>query len=865
MVKKLIAIIRKLSPKSYWKEILAILIILFAFIFFREQRKELLEIGPMLEQADKTWLIIGVLLTLAYVFSQGMMYRSCFSSLGLKINLSIAVELFLKRNFLSVFLPAGGISSLAYTTSQLRRRNLNKLQIHQASALYGFIGMFTVFMVAVPVVIYSYFKNQSHVSIWQSILLLGVVLVFTFFLYWSFRNKKGIYSLLEARFPTFTAQVDQVFHANLDRRALGFIILFSLLIEACGILHAYIAMYALGLSHSFEAAVVGYTISILLMIVSPFLRGMGAVELSMLYVFTNYGYQKLEGLGITLLYRIFEFWLPLLLGLLAFAWRGQQLLTRIGPAILIFFLGLVNLCSVLTPPLTERLKLERFYVPMDAIYGSKQIVFLLGLGLVIISAYLIKGYRSAYWVAIVFCVLFILGHLGKALDYEEAVITFMVLLLLLFHKRQYRIKSSNKWLRLGFGSFVSVFFAVCSFSIVCFYFIDKHHFGYSFGLRDAFIYTARCFLFYTDTGLDPQTVFAKEFLWICKTLGIFCWLLMIYAIIVPRKYRVSGNEFEERELAQKYLNKFGLSSLDYFKLAKDKELFFSELAAGFTAYRVVKNYAVVLEEPVCEIHHKEELITEFENFCKKQGLIAIYYRIEENSLIYFKEHRKKKLLIGQEAIVDLKLFTLEGKDKKSLRNGLNNLQRNGFECNIQIAPHDDALIAELKKVSDEWLAHYERKEMVFSQGSFCPMALKDHDLILMRDKDQRLVAFLNIIPDYAMEECTYDLIRKTADAPGAAIDGLILKMITYGKEQGYRYLNIGMVALAGLDVTEIPAEKILKFISNKVPNFRFFKSQKEFKEKFTHRWENRYLVFNHDFDLFQLPQVIWRAMKPIKP
>ena len=865
MVKKLIALMRKFSPKSYWKEILAILIILFAFVFFREQRKELLEIGPMLQQSDKSWLLVGVLFTFLYVLSQGMMYKFSFQSLGLNINLSIAIELFLKRNFLSVFLPAGGISSLAYSTSQLRRRDLNKLQIHQASALYGFIGMFTVFVVAIPVIVYSYFKNQTHLSIWQSIIVLGIVLTLAFFLYWSFVKKKWIYPFLESKYPTFTAQVEQVFQANVDRKSLGFTILFSLIIEACGIMHAYIAMYALGLEHSFEAAVVAYTISILLMIVSPFLRGMGAVELTMLYVFTNYGYQKVEGLGITLLYRIFEFWLPLFLGLLAFAWRGQQLLTRIGPALLIFFLGLVNLCSVLTPPLSERLQLERFYVPMDTIYGSKQMIFLLGLGLVINSAYLIKGYRSAYWVAMIFCMLSILGHLGKALDYEEAVITFLVLVLLLFHKKQYRIKSSNKWLRFGFSSFIGVFIAVCAFSVVCFYFFDKQHFGYSFGLADALFYTARCFLFYTDTGLEPKTAFAKEFLWICKTLGIVCWLLLFYAFIVPRKYRVAKNEVEERVLAKKYLNKFGLSSLDYFKIAPDKELYFSEIASGFTAYRVVKNYAVVLEEPVCEIHHKEELISEFETFCKKQGLIPIYYRIEENSLIYFKEHRKKKLLIGQEAIVDLKLFTLEGKDKKSLRNGLNNLQRNGFECNIQIAPHDDALLAELKEVSDEWLAHYERKEMIFSQGCFCPIALKDHDLILMRDKYGRLVAFLNIIPDYAMEECTYDLIRKTADAPGAAIDGLILKMITYGKEQGYRYLNIGMVALAGLDVTEVPAEKILKFISNKVPNFRFFKSQKEFKEKFTHRWENRYLVFNHDFDLFQLPQVIWRAMKPIKP
>jgi phosphatidylglycerol lysyltransferase len=43
----------------------------------------------------------------------------------------------------------------------------------------------------------------------------------------------------------------------------------------------------------------------------------------------------------------------------------------------------------------------------------------------------------------------------------------------------------------------------------------------------------------------------------------------------------------------------------------------------------------------------------------------------------FESFGKKSLPIGQEAIVNLQTFTLEGKDKKSLRNALNALKK-GF-------------------------------------------------------------------------------------------------------------------------------------------------------------------------------------------
>ena len=118
--------IKSFSAKLYWREILAVLMILLAFIFFRSERRELLQIIPNIENANGSWLITGVIVTLVYILLQSGMYVSSFFSIGLSLKWVDAIELFLKRNFLSIFLPAGGVSALAYTPSQLRKREFNK-------------------------------------------------------------------------------------------------------------------------------------------------------------------------------------------------------------------------------------------------------------------------------------------------------------------------------------------------------------------------------------------------------------------------------------------------------------------------------------------------------------------------------------------------------------------------------------------------------------------------------------------------------------------------------------------------------------------------------------------------------------------
>lgn len=161
MLKKIDFFFKKTITKMRWQELLAILILFLAFVFFRSERKEMSSILPQLHAAKTIWITAGILLTGVYVLLQAFMYMSSFRAVGVPLKFADALELFLKRNFLSVFLPAGGISSLAFTPRKIQRKNYDKKTVHKASAIYGFVGIVTVFLVGIPVVAYAAFVNKN--------------------------------------------------------------------------------------------------------------------------------------------------------------------------------------------------------------------------------------------------------------------------------------------------------------------------------------------------------------------------------------------------------------------------------------------------------------------------------------------------------------------------------------------------------------------------------------------------------------------------------------------------------------------------------------------------------------------------------
>ena len=859
MAKKIINYLQN-AGKSYWREILAVLLLLVGIYFFRSQRHELLSLQEHLGNSQPQWIVAGVIVSILYVLFQAAMYRSSFAAIGSSLQWPHAIDLFLKRNFLSVFLPAGGVSSLAYAPSYLKKNGINKVQTGQASAIYAFVGILTVFIIALPVLVISIFQQSRIENTLEGLIGITVFLAVIVWIVRSVRKKAWLYQQVNNRFPKIIHSVDEFFSVNISNKQGILTVVHSLFIELCGIAHIYIACKALGLPASLEASAIAYVLSVLLMLFSPFLRGLGAVELAMVFVLQSFGFSAVNALAITVLYRFFEFWLPLLAGLFSFLWKGRYIFMRLFPAILVFLLGVVNILSVITPPIAGRLRLLSRFIPVESINATNLFVLLTGFILLVTSAYLIRGQRNAWLLAMILSVVSLFGHMFKALDYEEAMLAASVLLILAVSAKEYRLKSNPKLVQLGFVSVILVFAAVWVFGFVGFYFLDKKEFGFSFTTWQSLKLSAQNFILIGEDDLFPKTRFAHEFIRLMHTLGFMAWGFLAFVILKPILNRKRFLD-SPGERAKRLLERYGNSPVDYFKIDPDKLLFFSDEADGFVSYRISSGFAVVLEEPVCAEENKVIILREFDTHCRKMGLKTAFYRVDENSISYFQFLKKRKLLIGQEAILEIEKFSLEGRDKKSLRNGLNSLQKKGFVTTIMKAPLSAELVAEMKLVSDEWLQGYNKKELAFSQGMFSSK-IATHDVIVVRDAEQKLKAFLDIIPDFAPDEVTYDLIRKTMDAPGGCMDALIIELTNYAKQKGAKYLNLGLVPLTGMEEPDTTAEQLMNYAYRKLKRFRHYSGLRNFKEKYASIWHNKYLVYESDFDLLQLPMALNKVMQP---
>ena len=119
--------------------------------FINHEHTELAEVKRVLLDADWVYVLAGIILTVVCISLQGLMYVASYASIRHRIPLITAIVLFLKRNLISIFLPAGGISLLAFFTGEIEKKGITKSQIHFASAVYGFVGILSVIVVAVPI------------------------------------------------------------------------------------------------------------------------------------------------------------------------------------------------------------------------------------------------------------------------------------------------------------------------------------------------------------------------------------------------------------------------------------------------------------------------------------------------------------------------------------------------------------------------------------------------------------------------------------------------------------------------------------------------------------------------------------------
>jgi phosphatidylglycerol lysyltransferase len=512
--------------------------------------------------------------------------------------------------------------------------------------------------------------------------------------------------------------------------------------------------------------------------------------------------------------------------------------------------GILNLISVMGGPAQPKLLAAIF--PLEFIHLSRTPTILIGFALIVSSLNIYKRKKRAWSVVLALSFFSTIFHLMRGHNYEGALLSFALLLLLLVTRNTFTVKSGRPDLRSGVLRLLVSAAAAIGYGIGGFWLLDERHFGINFHINDATIATMRFLALSRDPRLVPHTAYGH---WFLDSLYMITFTACVYsgfALFRPMLYRFRIVP-QERARARESVVLYSRTPLDLFKLWPDKSYFFSPSHRCVVAYRVADNVAIALGDPVGPEEEIESTVRGFLELCRENGWAVAFYQTLPDFLPLYRSSRLRKLKIGDDAMVDLSDFSLEGKSKRELRSKVRQCEAKGIRTIEYQPPVKDDVIAQLKAVSDQWLRIPGRRERWFTLGQFDPEYLRSTPVLAVVNNLGTVLAFINLISVNSVE-ITGDLMRRRMDAPNGIMDYLFLKLFLYARERGYARVSLGMAPMTGFrEYEEATAEE--RAIHGLFQQFDFlfsFRGLHHYKAKFATSWEPRFLIYRN---ILELPRI----------
>jgi phosphatidylglycerol lysyltransferase len=522
--------------------------------------------------------------------------------------------------------------------------------------------------------------------------------------------------------------------------------------------------------------------------------------------------------------------------------------TQIGvwtAAFLTSLVGVVNLLSAVTASEWARVKWIKGIFPFEVREGGHLFAALTGFFLLMLASNLLRRKRIAWLLTVALLIVSILSHLLKGFDWEESLLSFVLLVQLLVMRDVFTAQSDRPSIAQGFRVLIWALLFTFAYGTAGFFLVDLRHYDYNFSLTDALGQTLAMFFTEDDAGLVPRTPFGYFFANSIYLVGAVTLSYALLMLLRPVLLRGEPATPAERQRAKEIVEKYGRSSLAPLTLLKDKAYYFSPSGRSVIAYVPKGRGAIALGDPIGPDDDRKEVMIGFIQFCQRNDWHPAFYQTLPDDLDLYRTLGFRVLKIGEEAIIDLKAFTLQGKAGKDLRAALNRMKKLGHEVKFYQPPISAPLLLELKAVSDEWLKMTQGSEKQFSLGWFYEEYLRDCEIIVVRGADGQISAFVNVIPEYQLNEITIDMMRRRTEVEQGTMDFLFTSMFQHFKERGYDTFNLGLSALSGVgEKPQSPRlEKALHYLYEHLNQFYNFKGLHAFKEKFKPDWQPRFFVY----------------------
>jgi phosphatidylglycerol lysyltransferase len=547
-------------------------------------------------------------------------------------------------------------------------------------------------------------------------------------------------------------------------------------------------------------------------------------------------------LGSLLAYRAIYYFVPLVFGTLLFgskevsAQRSRLALARelasvyIAPVVpqvagaLTFLAGALLLFSGATPAVDERLAFLDQFLPLAVLEVSHLVGSLVGLGLLVLARALFRRVQAAYHICVWLLVAGVFASLLKGLDFEEATLLMLVLGVLTLGRRAfYRPTAilSERFTPAWVASIAGVVLMAVWIGIV-----SHRHLPYSNQLWWTFALH----------GNAPRALRASLAVIVLGTAYVLLNMLR------PARPQPAVAGPEDLERARPLIAASDLTVANA-ALSGDKRLLFSEAGDAFLMYQVAGHSWIALGDPVGSLAGAEELVWRLREISDTHGGQTVFYQVCAEHLSLYVDLGLAALKIGEEARVPLSQFSLAGPARAELRQSHHRAQRDGAGFEVVPPERVAALLPVLKRISDSWLAAKSTGEKRFSVGAFSPQYLQQFPVAVVRAEGTP-AAFANLWTTATRDELSVDLMRFHPDAPRSAMDYLFIELMLWGRAAGFRWFNLGMAPLSGLEAHPLaPAwHRVGNFIFRHGEHFYNFEGLRRYKAKFDPVWEPRYLA-----------------------
>jgi lysyl-tRNA synthetase, class II len=519
-----------------------------------------------------------------------------------------------------------------------------------------------------------------------------------------------------------------------------------------------------------------------------------------------------------------------------------QSLTRRLPgfaAVAAALVGAINIASALTPNIRWRGHLLLQFEPVEAMRVFHALSFPAGVALLLVAPYLAKRRRRAFQSAVALMLALGVFDLLKGLDFEATIVTWIVAVVLILGRDSFRVRHDAITLRSAIWRVPALGAAGVIAAAVATWATQGHP-----SVRTITLETGH--LLSWEHG--PITYQHHHLAWLPLAIHLFELPMLIaiaYVIFRPLTAPRALPSEAVREAASGLVREHGTDTLAFFKLRADEHYLFSEDREAFVGYTIENGVLLLSGDPVGPVDAFPELLRDVRAFAEARGLKLGALGASGALCPLYEELGLKTIYLGDEAVVELGRFSLEGRPIRKVRQSVTRLSKAGFSAELCELPElDEATLEEVEAVLERGRQGAPERGFSMAMDSLQGEHNDDTLVVIARDAEDAIRGVLHFVPCYGRPAVSLSFMRRDPTTPNGLTEFLVVQAIELLRERGLEELSLNFAAFAKwMHSPEKRLERVLgKLIALGNPFFQI-ESLYRFNAKFFPRWEPRYLVY----------------------